>query len=155
MLALSRLKVERKNLSKEKEVKIKDLKPGMDNINLKVRVLEAYKPKIIQTKKGSRIISEAIVGDETGRTKMTLWGKKAGTIEEGEALEIRNAFVTAFRGQAQLNVGKQGEIVKINNEDVISKEEVPEVTPKAEGYRKPYSSGYRRKGPFKGKRGGR
>jgi len=137
----------------KKEVKIKDLKPGMDNIDLKVRVLEAYKPKIIQTRKGSRIISEAIVGDDTGRTKMTLWGKKAGTVEEGDALEIKNAFVTVFKGQAQLNVGKQGEIVKIEDNEVVSKEEVPENVPKVEGgYRRTFPP--RRKGPYRNKRRG-
>ncbi len=146
------VKEERKNLSK-KEVKIKDLKPGMDNIDLKVRVLEAFKPKIIQTRKGSRIISEAIVGDETGKTKMTLWGKKAGTVEEGDALEIKNAFVTAFKGQAQLNVGKQGEIVKIEDSEVVSKDEVPESIPKVEGgYRKPFSP--KRKSSYRTKRRG-
>lgn len=132
----------------QKEVKIKDLKPGMDNINVKVRVLEANKPKIIQTKKGTRIISEAIVGDETGRTKITLWGKKAGSIETGEALQLKNAFVTVFRGQAQLNIGKQGEIVKIENNEVVAAEEVPETTPKAEG------GGFRRSGSsFRGRGG--
>ena len=136
-----------------KEVKIKDLKPGMDNIDLKVRVLEAHKPKVIQTRKGSRIISEAIVGDDTGRTKMTLWGKKAGTVEEGEALEIRNAFVTAFKGQAQLNVGKQGEIVKIEDSEVVSKENVPENIPKVEGnYGR--TSPSRKRGFYRGRRRG-
>jgi replication factor A1 len=32
-----------------------------------------------------------VIGDETGRVKVTLWGKHAGTLKEGEAVEIRNA----------------------------------------------------------------
>ena len=121
-----------------KEVKIKDLKPGMDNITIKVRVLEANKPKVIQTKKGSRIISEALVGDETGRTRMTLWGRKAGSIKAGEVVKLRKAFVTAFRGVAQLNIGKQGEIVKLDDSEVAASNKIPENSPKAEASKRPY-----------------
>ncbi len=121
-----------------KEVKIKDLKPGMDNITIKVRVLEASKPKVIQTRKGSRVISEALVGDETGRTRMTLWGRKAGSIEAGEVIRLKKAFVTAFRGVAQLNIGKQGEIVRLDDSEVVASNKIPENSPKAETSRRPY-----------------
>jgi len=121
-----------------REVKIKDLKPGMDNISIKVRILEAGKPKVIQTRKGSRIISEALVGDETGRTRMTLWGKKAGSIKAGEVIRLRKAFVTVFRGVAQLNIGKQGEIVKLDDSEVVASNKIPVTSPKVESYSRPY-----------------
>jgi len=135
-----------------KEVKIKDLKPGMDNVTIKVRVLEASKPKVIQTRKGSRIISEALVGDETGRTRMTLWGRKAGSIKAGEVIRLKKAFVTAFRGVAQLNIGKQGEIVRLDDSEVAASNKIPENSPKAETSRRPY-----KRMPFKkfGRKGGR
>ncbi|OYT51455.1 MAG: single-stranded DNA-binding protein [Desulfurococcales archaeon ex4484_217_2] len=135
-----------------KEVKIKDLKPGMDNITVKVRVLEASKPKVIQTRKGSRVISEALVGDETGRTRMTLWGRKAGSIKAGEVIRLKKAFVTAFRGVAQLNIGKQGEIVRLDDSEVVASNKIPENSPKAETSRRPY-----KRMPFKkfGGKGGR
>ena len=135
-----------------KEVKIKDLKPGMDNITVKVRVLEASKPKVIQTRKGSRVISEALVGDETGRTRMTLWGRKAGSIKAGEVIRLKKAFVTAFRGVAQLNIGKQGEIVRLDDSEVVASNKIPENSPKAETSRRPY-----KRMPFKkfGRKGGR
>ena len=119
-----------------------ELEEGQDNVKVKVRVLEASEPKVIQTRKGPRTISEAIVGDETGRMKLTLWGKHAGTLKEGEAVEISGAWTTQYRGEVQLNVGYRGEINKIEEDDVPSSDEIPEQTPKAKNPYRPRGQRY-------------
>lgn len=103
----------------------------MENVTLKVRVLEAYRPKTIQTRKGPRTISEAIIGDESGRTKATLWGEKAGLLEAGGAYEITGAFITGYRGQALVNIGRTSKVTEIGDDEVPSEEYIPEDTPKA------------------------
>ncbi len=117
-------------------VKISELKPDMNKVATRVRVLETQEPKTVNTRKGPRTISEAIVGDETGRTKLTLWGNAAGSVEKGSAIEIRGAWTSVYKGQVMLNIGGRDNIVKIENEDIPKEEEVPETTPKApEDYR--------------------
>ncbi|MCE4624439.1 MAG: OB-fold nucleic acid binding domain-containing protein [Desulfurococcales archaeon] len=116
----------------EKEKKIMDLKEGENDVTVKVRVISTSEPKVIQTRKGPRTISEAIVGDETGRAKLTLWGKHAGTLQEGEAVEISGVWTTQYRGEVQLNVGYRGEIKKIEDEEVPGEQDIPEETPKPE-----------------------
>ncbi len=111
-------------------VKISDLRENMDNVNVRVRVLEAGESKVIETRSGPRTISEALVGDESGRVRLTLWGKLAGTLKKGDTVEIRNAWTTTYRGQVQLNVGARGNIVKIRSEEVAAEDEIPEETPK-------------------------
>ncbi len=136
-------------MSQEKEKKVSELKPGMDNLSLKVRVISAEEPKVITTRKGPRTISNAVVGDETGRVKVTLWGDKAGTLKEGQAVEIQGAWTTAYRGEVQVNVGFKGNIEEVGDEEVPEAEDIPEETPKApEGYRPSYrrSGGFRRGG---------
>lgn len=121
-----------------KETKISELQPGMDNVSVKVRVIEAQEPRVINTRKGPRTISEAIVGDETGRTRLTLWGHAAGSLKQGEAVEIHGAWTTAYRGQVVLNVGGKSNIEHVEDQEVPQSDEVPEETPKApEGYRPP------------------
>jgi len=107
-----------------------DLKEGMDGVTVRVRVLEAGEAKVIETKNGPRTISEAIVGDESGRVRLTLWGKLAGSIKKGDAIEIRGGWTTVYRGQVQLNVGAKGSIVKLESSEVASEEDIPEDTPK-------------------------
>ncbi|NOZ89319.1 MAG: single-stranded DNA-binding protein [Crenarchaeota archaeon] len=117
--------------SREKNLKVSELKPGMDNVTVRVRVLEAGEPRTINTRRGPRTISEAVVGDETGRVRLTLWGSAAGNLEQGTAVEIRGAWTTAYRGQVVLNVGNRGEINTLDDSEAPREDEVPEETPRA------------------------
>ena len=112
-------------------VKISELKPGMDNVIVRVRVLEAEAPRVIETRRGPRTISEALVGDETGRVRLTLWGRVAGTLSQGEVVEIQGAWTTSYRGNVVLNVGGRGEIRRLNDSEAPRPEEIPEETPRA------------------------
>lgn len=132
--------------------KVSDLREGEDNIDIKVRVISAEPPKIIHTQRGDRTISEAIVGDETGRVKLTAWGSQAGKLQEGDAVELKGAWTTAFRGQVQLNIGSRGSIEKIDDSEVPKPEDIPENTPAAQGGSRPPRREFRR--PY-GRRGGR
>ncbi|GAB6148110.1 OB-fold nucleic acid binding domain-containing protein [Stetteria hydrogenophila] len=116
----------------ERSVKVSDLKEGMDNVSVRVRVLDVGEEKVVNTRRGPRRISEATVGDETGRVKLTLWGRHAGTLKQGEAVEIRGGWTSSYRGEVQLNVGNRGEIERLTDEEVAPAEEVPENRPKAQ-----------------------
>ncbi|AFZ70354.1 OB-fold nucleic acid binding protein [Caldisphaera lagunensis DSM 15908] len=130
--------------------KVSDLREGEDNVSIKVRVLSVDEPKVIHTKRGDRTISEAIVGDESGRIKLTMWGNQAGKINEGDAIELKGAWTTSFKGDVQLNIGSRGEINKIDEGSLPKPEDIPENTPKAsESSSRSYGrsrGGYRRGG---------
>jgi len=150
----------------EQPRKVSSLRGGEDNVDIKVRVISVEPPKTIHTQRGDRTISEAIVGDETGRVKLTAWGKQAGKLEEGQAVELKGAWTTVYRGQVQLNIGSRGSIEKIEDSEVPKPEDIPETTPKAEtapgqgrgGFRRSYGrrpSGGRRYRPSgEGEEGG-
>jgi len=53
-----------------------DLKSGMENVNVVVRVISTTPPRTIETKKGTRTISNAVVGDATGRVESCSMGRK-------------------------------------------------------------------------------
>ncbi len=136
--------------NEKQEKKIMELKPGMENVNVTVRVLEAGPPKVIQTRKGPRTISEAIVGDETGRAKMTLWGSQAGAVEEGKPVRIEGAWTTSYRGQVILNVGARSSITEVGEEEAPQPEEVPEKSPTAPREYRSSSGQYRKQ--YRGRR---
>ncbi len=98
---------------------------------MRVRVLEATAPREIETRSGRRTISEAVVGDATGRVQLTLWGRKAGTLSPGDAVEIINAWTTSYRGRVVLNAGAQSTIRRIPDEEVPQAEEIPDKFPEA------------------------
>ncbi len=112
-------------------VKVKDLKPGMNDVNIKVRVLSTEEPRTIRVRSGIRTISEAIVGDDTGRVKLTLWGRAAGKVSSGDAIEISGGWTTSYKGHVQLNIGGSRSIKKIGDDEVPKEDEVPNEVPKA------------------------
>ena len=112
-------------------VKVRDLKPGMNNVNIVVRVLSVSDQKEVKTRSGIRTISEAIVGDETGRVKLTLWGRASGKVKEGDVVMLRGAWTTSFKGYVQLNVGGVKSISRLSNDKIVEESEIPNITPKA------------------------
>lgn len=93
---------------------IRDLKPGMSSVNIRVTVSEILKPKQIITGKGvEHEILEAKVEDETGAMTLVLWDEKVLPLKVGDVLQIGNGFMTSFKGDWKINVGKYGEITKV------------------------------------------
>lgn len=139
--------------------KISSLREGEDNVNVRVRVLKTMDTKVVETRRGPRTISEALVGDDTGRIKMTLWGKHAGSLREGQAVEVSGAWTTSYRGEVQLNVGFRGEIKELEDDEVVSEAEIPEDVPKAQspsgGYRRQRTPYRRSSGGYRSGRGSR
>jgi len=86
----------------------------MSSINIKVTVSEILKPKQVMTGKGiEHEILEAKVEDETGATTLVLWDEKILPLKVGDILQIKNGFMTSFKGEWRINVGKYGEITKL------------------------------------------
>ena len=93
---------------------IRDLKPGMSSVNIKVTVAEISEPKQIITSKGvEHEILEAKVKDETGAIMLILWDEKVLPLKVGDVLHIGNGFVTSFKGEWRINLGKYGEVAKV------------------------------------------
>ena len=86
----------------------------MNHVNIRVRVLSISEPKQITTGTGiEHEILEAKVEDETGSTALVLWDEKIISIKVGDDLQIENGFVTSFKGEWRINVGKYGEVAKV------------------------------------------
>ncbi len=93
---------------------IRDLKPGMDHVSLKVEVLNISERKQIITGTGlEHYILEVEAKDETGSIALVLWDERILSLEVGDALQIENGFVTSFKGKWKINVGKYGDAKKI------------------------------------------
>ena len=95
---------------------IRDLKPGMDIVNMKARVSSVSGSKQITTGAGiEHEIVELEVQDKTGSITLVLWDDKIIPTKIGDTLEIKNGFVTSFKGVWRINVGRYGEVVKIES----------------------------------------
>jgi len=86
---------------------IKDLRIGMKKVNVDAQVLEIPKPQMVYTQFGNRaMLSNAIIADESGKIKLSLWDQQIDTVNVGDTIQIRNASVASFKGEPQLRLGK-------------------------------------------------
>jgi len=91
--------------------KIGDLKVGMKKVSLKAEVLEIPKSKIVYTRYGTTAcVSNALIRDETGSMKMSLWNQQINTVHKGDVIDVKNGTVTWFSGERQLRLGRSGSL---------------------------------------------
>ena len=96
---------------KAKHLQIRDLKCGMNRINLKAKVLEIPKPRSVITMFGGfATVANAKVTDETGIIQLPLWNQQIHTVSVGDTIQVEKARVVTFRGERQLRVGRGGKL---------------------------------------------
>ena len=90
--------------------KIKELQAGMKRIDVEADVVDKGNPRQVQSKYGSETfnVADAVVQDETGTIKLTLWNEQIDQINVGDKIKIENGYVTSFKSEIQLNIGKFG-----------------------------------------------
>lgn len=93
-------------------VDIKDLHDGMKRVDVEAQVVEKGDPREVKSrfKDETYRIVDAVVADETGSIKLTLWNEQIDQINVGDKIKIENGYVTSFKSEIQLNVGKFGKL---------------------------------------------
>jgi replication factor A1 len=93
---------------------IKDLRTGMNHVNLKAKILEVAEPKHVVTRYGNNAsVAKALIADETGTIKLCLWNGQIASVSAGDTVQIENAQVSAFRGERQMSLGKKGTLSNV------------------------------------------
>jgi len=99
---------------------VSDLIVGMNRINLAGKVLELNEPRSLHTRWGANcVVANALIGDNTGTVKLVLWGGQADSVSVGDKVQIVNARMRAFKGEKQLQVGRNG-AVKVEREQSLA-----------------------------------
>jgi replication factor A1 len=92
-------------------LKIEDLRVGMKKVNLIGEVLETETPSKVHTQfRTDAIVSNAVIGDETGKVLLCLWDQQVNSVAVGDCVEVRNAHVAMFKNEKQLRLGKKGSV---------------------------------------------
>lgn len=91
---------------------VKDLRNGMKRVDVEAQVTEKGNPREVMSryKDESYTVADAVVADETGSIKLTLWNEQIDQVNVNDKIKIENGYVTSFKGEIQLNVGKYGKL---------------------------------------------
>jgi replication factor A1 len=93
-------------------LKIKDLHNGMKRVEIEAKVSEKSETREVMSRFGDTTyrVATAIIGDETGTIKLTLWNEQIGQVNVNDKVKVENGYVTSFRGEIQLNIGRYGKL---------------------------------------------
>jgi len=96
-------------------LRIKDLKPGMQNVDVEGTITKIGRTRsFISRKTGRRVfIAEAVLEDDSGSIVLVLWNQQIRQVNKGDRVAIKRGYVKEYRGVLQLNVGREGKILKI------------------------------------------
>jgi replication factor A1 len=95
-------------------MKIADIKLGLSGITVEAKVVEIGDSRDVNTKYGVRTVADAILEDDTGQIKFSLWEDQINAVSVGDNVVVNGAYVTQFRNVLQLSIPKAGklEVVK-------------------------------------------
>ena len=94
-------------------MKIRELRNGMKRVNVEAKVVEKSAPREVLSRFSDTMhkVATAVIADETGTIKLTLWNEQIDRVNVNDTVKVENGYITSFKGEIQLNVGKYGKLV--------------------------------------------
>ena len=91
-------------------MKIKELRDGMRRVTVAAKVIEKSEAREVSSryKDETYQVADALISDETGTIKLTLWNEQIEQVNVDDTVKVENGYITTFRGEIQLNVGRYG-----------------------------------------------
>ncbi|MCJ7719455.1 OB-fold nucleic acid binding domain-containing protein [Candidatus Bathyarchaeota archaeon] len=91
---------------------IKELRNGMKRLDIEGKVTDKSETREVTSrfKNETYKVASAVIADETGTVKLTLWNEQIDQVNVGNIVKIENGYVSSFRGEIQLNIGKFGKL---------------------------------------------
>ncbi len=90
---------------------ISELKPDMKQVDVLGQIVEVFPPRDVTTRRwGQARVAEVVLKDDSGQIKLVLWDEQIDFAKQGRQATITNGYVTSFRGDTQLNIGRYGQL---------------------------------------------
>ncbi|MDR0460149.1 MAG: single-stranded DNA-binding protein [Nitrososphaerota archaeon] len=112
------------------EAKVGELTPQSRAVNITAKVVSKTEIREIPMGRDGapHKVSDALIGDETGTVYLTLWDDNIEKVNDGDSVRVENGYVTLFKGNIRLNIGKYGKLelaaqpldVEVNTENNVS-----------------------------------
>ena len=92
---------------------IGELRDGAKRVDITATVVEKGNTREVQSryKDETYKVASAVVADDSGNIKLTLWNEQIDQVQVGNKIRVENGYVTSFKGEIQLNVGKYGKLM--------------------------------------------
>jgi replication factor A1 len=97
-------------------MKLNELRPGMENLELMVEIISKGEPREVETYSGLKhILVEGEIKDDTMTMRLTVWNDTIDELKKvkaGDKVKLVNCFITSFKGVLSVNIGRESTIEK-------------------------------------------
>ena len=97
-------------------MKISELRSGQGNVEVEGEISELGDTRAFNKYGRELKVANAILKDDSGAIKLTLWNDDVMRFKEGDRIKIINGYVSELQGEKQLTSGKFGRMEKIGGE---------------------------------------
>ncbi|MBS3133115.1 DNA-binding protein [Candidatus Woesearchaeota archaeon] len=112
-------------------MKISELKPRQGSVEVTGEIVEVEEARMFNKFGKEGRVANAVLKDESGQIKLTLWNEQADQVKQGSKVTIKNGYVNEWQGEMQLTTGKFGQLEVLPEagqvEEVKEKDEAEEV----------------------------
>jgi replication factor A1 len=94
-------------------MEISEVREGMRRVDVEGTVRDLQPARTVTLRAGGETkVLEAFLYDESGsaKVKINFWGDEMANIAEGVHVKVTNGYITSFRGELGLNIGKYGKL---------------------------------------------
>ena len=96
-------------------MKASEIKPGMRNIDLDLKVVEKEEPHSFQSDSGEGRVSTTVCEDDSGKVKVSLWNEEIDKVEVGDRIRIEGGYSRLFKDEVHVSAGKYGELKVVDD----------------------------------------
>lgn len=91
-------------------MKISELKARQGKVELTAEVISMEEPKTFNKFGKEGRVCNAIIKDDSGEVKLTLWNDEIDKVKVGNKIKITNGYVNEWQGDMQLTAGRFGKL---------------------------------------------
>jgi len=96
----------------EAEISISQVQNQRNKINTRGTLKSKGEVRNVNMRAGGTIdVCDAVLSDDSGEIKLTLWGEDISKVKEGDTIVIKNGYTNSFKGEVSLTKGKFGEMI--------------------------------------------
>ena len=98
-------------------MKVSELTIGQGSVDVEGTIKEVGELRVFSKFGRELRVADAILEDDSGTVKLTLWNEDTEKVSVGDIVHIENGYVGEYQGELQLTSGKFGKI------EIVGKEE--------------------------------
>ncbi len=103
-------------------LRINNILPGMNNVEIVGKIIKKYPPKEYKTEKREGKVASLLLGDATGMIRAVFWDEMADIVNkfnEGDVIKISNAYSRKRNDRREIHITSRGKVEVVEDKEAF------------------------------------